>query len=408
MAKKKQSQPLATRSAAKKPSEVASTSKKLSEIPSPVKKPSEVASTVKKLSEIPSPVKKPSGVASPARKPLEVASPVKKSLEVVASTSKKPLNETSTTANKNQPEPVKNPLPESSSDEEEEESDSSSDEEEEPSKDSGGENPETAVVTNQSSVSESESETESVSDTETEPTAKTPTPAAAQASLNKKRQSEGEPSTEEVNVSKRAKTESETETAKKPLFQRLWSEEDEIVFLQGMIDFMGDTSKSVFDDMNGFFEKLKDSVSFEVKGVNQFHNKIRSLKNKYVVKKKSGDFTKDHDRKCFELAKMIWGSDVNATLVKSKKKIKVDDSLKVDVVNVECDWFVMSFLVGAFKNLGAWIDEETLKEKWSLVPVKMRKRIEEKIKSVQANEFKLMLQKLEVLHEVSSLMAKSD
>ncbi|CAL9224094.1 unnamed protein product [Arabidopsis halleri] len=376
MAKKKQSQALVTRSTAKKPSEVASTSKKPSEIPSPVKKPS--------------------GVTSPARKPLEVASPAKK-----------PLEETSTTAKKKQPEPVKNPLPESSSEEEEEE-DSSSDEEEEPSKDSGEENPETAVVTNQSSVSELESETESESDTETEPTAKTPTPAAPPASLNKKRQSEGEPSTEEVNVSKRAKTESETETAKKQLFQRLWSEEDEIVLLQGMIDFSGVTGKSVFDDMNGFFEKLKDSISFDVKGVNQFHNKIRSLKNKYVVKKKSGDFTKDHDKKCFELAKMIWGSDVDATLVKSKRKIKVDDSLKVDGVKVECDWFVRSFLVGAFKNLGAGVDEETLKEKWSLVPVKMRKRIEEKIKSVQANEFKLMLQKLEVLHEVSSMMAKSD
>ncbi|CAH8277650.1 unnamed protein product [Arabidopsis lyrata] len=375
MAKKKQSQALVTRSTAKKPSEVASTSKKPSEMPSPVKKPS--------------------GVTSPAKKPLDVASPAKK-----------PLEESSTTAKKKQPEPVKNLMPESSSEEEEE--DSSADEEEEPSKDSGKKNPETAVVTNQSSVSESEPETKSESDTETEPTAKTPTPATAPASLNKKRQSEGEPSTEEVNVSKRAKTESERETAKKQLFQRLWSEEDEIVFLQGMIDFRRDIGKSVSDDMNGFFEKLKDSISFEVKGVNQFVNKIRSLKNKYVVKKKSGDFTKDHDKKCFELAKMIWGSDVDATLVKSKRKIKVDDSLKVDGVKVECDWFVSSFLIGSFKNLGAWIDEETLKVKWSLVPVKTRKRIEEKIKSVQANEFKLMLQKLEVLHEVSSLMAKSD
>ncbi|EFH44915.1 hypothetical protein ARALYDRAFT_916208 [Arabidopsis lyrata subsp. lyrata] len=324
MAKKKQSQALVTRSTAKKPSEVASTSKKPSEMPSPVKKPS--------------------GVTSPAKKPLDVASPAKK-----------PLEESSTTAKKKQPEPVKNLMPESSSEEEEE--DSSADEEEEPSKDSGKKNPETAVVTNQSSVSESEPETKSESDTETEPTAKTPTPATAPASLNKKRQSEGEPSTEEVNVSKRAKTESERETAKKQLFQRLWSEEDEIVFLQGMIDFRRDI---------------------------------------------------DHDKKCFELAKMIWGSDVDATLVKSKRKIKVDDSLKVDGVKVECDWFVSSFLIGSFKNLGAWIDEETLKVKWSLVPVKTRKRIEEKIKSVQANEFKLMLQKLEVLHEVSSLMAKSD
>ncbi|XP_020871018.1 probable transcription factor At4g00610 isoform X2 [Arabidopsis lyrata subsp. lyrata] len=353
MAKKKQSQTLVTPSAAKKSSEVASTSKK------PL--------------GVTSPVKKQSGVTSPVKKPSEAASLAKKPLEVVASTSKKPLKETSTTAKKMQPEPVKNPPPESSSDSEEE-SDSSSEEEDESSKDF-------------------------------EPTTKTPTTdAVVVSSPNKKRQSEGEPSTEV----KRAKTETETETAKKPPFQRLWSEEDEIVLLQGMIDFSSDTGKSVSDDMNGFFEKLKDSISFDVKGVNQFVKKIWSLKNKYVVKKKSGNFTKDHDKKCFELANMIWGSDVDATLVKSTKKIKVDDSLKVDVVNVECDWFERSFIVGAFKNLGAGVDEETLKEKWYLVPVRTRKMIEEKIKSVQANEIKLVLQKLDVLHEVSSMMANSD
>ncbi|CAE5960200.1 unnamed protein product [Arabidopsis arenosa] len=384
MAKKKQSQTLVTPSAAKKSPEVASTSKK------PL--------------GVTSPVKKQSGVTSPVKKPSEAASLAKKPLEVVASTSKKPLKETSTTAKKVQPEPVKNPPPESSSDEEEE-SDSSSEEEDESSKDFGKKTASASVVTNENSDSKLESETESVSDSETEPTTKTPTPdAVVVSSPNKKRQSEGEPSTDV----KRAKTETETETAKKPPFQRLWSEEDEIVLLQGMIDFSSDTGKSVSDDMNGFFEKLKDSISFDVKGVNQFVKKIWSLKNKYVVKKKSGNFTKDHDKKCFELANMIWGSDVDATLVKSTKKIKVDDSLKVDVVNVECDWFERSFIVGAFKNLGAGVDEETLKEKWYLVPVRTRKMIEEKVKSVQASEFKLVLQKLDVLHEVSSVMANSD
>ncbi|EFH68070.1 hypothetical protein ARALYDRAFT_892497 [Arabidopsis lyrata subsp. lyrata] len=333
MAKKKQSQTLVTPSAAKKSSEVASTSKK------PL--------------GVTSPVKKQSGVTSPVKKPSEAASLAKKPLEVVASTSKKPLKETSTTAKKMQPEPVKNPPPESSSDSEEE-SDSSSEEEDESSKDFGKKTASAPVVTNENSDSKLESETESVSYSKTEPTTKTPTTdAVVVSSPNKKRQSEGEPSTEV----KRAKTETETETAKKPPFQRLWSEEDEIVLLQGMIDFSSDT---------------------------------------------------DHDKKCFELANMIWGSDVDATLVKSTKKIKVDDSLKVDVVNVECDWFERSFIVGAFKNLGAGVDEETLKEKWYLVPVRTRKMIEEKIKSVQANEIKLVLQKLDVLHEVSSMMANSD
>ncbi|CAL9248105.1 unnamed protein product [Arabidopsis halleri] len=125
--------------------------------------------------------------------------------------------------------------------------------------------------------------------------------------------------------------------AKNPMFQRLWSEEDEILLLEGMIDFSRDTSTSVYDHMNGFFEKHKDSISFDVKSVNQFVKKIWSLKNKYFLKRRSRVSTNVHDKNCLELAKKICGSDVDATL-------KVDDSFKVDGVKVECDWFEWSFL----------------------------------------------------------------
>ncbi|XP_020880771.1 probable transcription factor At4g00610 [Arabidopsis lyrata subsp. lyrata] len=220
----------------------------------------------------------------------------------------------------------------------------------------------------------------------------------------KRAKMENGPETENKPIFQRIKTATKTTPpaamAKNPMFQRSWSEEDQIMLLEGMIDFSRDTGTSVYDDMNGFSEKHKDSISFDVKNVNQFVKKIWSLKNKYFLKRRSRVSTNVHDKNCLELAKKIWGSDVDATL-------KVDDSFKVDGVKVECDWFERSFLVGALKNLGAGIDEETLKEKWSLAPLKTRKRIEEKMKSVQANELKLVLRKLDVLHEVSSLLAKS-
>ncbi|CAE6072853.1 unnamed protein product [Arabidopsis arenosa] len=82
--------------------------------------------------------------------------------------------------------------------------------------------------------------------------------------------------------------------AKNPMFQRLWSEKDEIMLLEGMIDFCRDTCTSVYDDMNGFFEKHKDSISFDVKSVNQFVKKIWSLKNKYFLKMRSRVSTNIH------------------------------------------------------------------------------------------------------------------
>jgi len=288
----------------------------------------------------PSTVKKSSDVASTSKKLSGVASPAKKPSGVTS--------------------PVKKPLEAVASTSSEEE------EEDEPS-------------------SDSESGSESESDTEAEPMTLA---AAAPSSSNEKRQSEGKPEEE------RAKT--ETETGKKPLlFQRLWTDEDEIVFLQGMIKFAKDTGKNVSEDMNGFFEKLKDSISFEVK-TDQFVNKIRSMKRKYIENKKT---TTEHDKKCYELAEIIWVSDGDATaLVKpKKKKLKVDE---------ESDWFERSFVDGAFKELGPGVDEETWKKNWSLVPVKKRKRIEEKVKSMQADELKTTWQKIDVVHEMRSLMAK--
>ena len=52
------------------------------------------------------------------------------------------------------------------------------------------------------------------------------------------------------------------------------------------------------------------------------------------------------------------------------------------------------------------VDEETWKKNWRLVPMKKRKRIEEKVKSVQADELKTMWEKIDVVHEARSLMAK--
>lgn len=113
------------------------------------------------------------------------------------------------------------------------------------------------------------------------------------------------------------------EEAKKPSsFQRLWSEEDEVSLLQGMIDFKADSGKSPYEDMDRFYELASKSISFEASKI-QFVDKIRSLKRKYMGKAKHGaeSLTKAHDIDCLKLATCIWGLALDSNSSAKKKKL---------------------------------------------------------------------------------------
>ena len=95
--------------------------------------------------------------------------------------------------------------------------------------------------------------------------------------------------------------------------QRIWSDEDEIVILNGMIEFQHENEKNSSADTGDFYGFVKESLCFNASN-NQFVNKIRMLKKKYftdVEKNESGKyetFSKPHDLECVELAKKIWGA----------------------------------------------------------------------------------------------------
>ncbi|KAF8095970.1 hypothetical protein N665_0320s0092 [Sinapis alba] len=289
----------------------------------------------------------------------------------------------------------------------------------------------------------SETETDSDSDTEQPPnqrsgkailaaakSKKEKSPPPATSSLPKsgtKRPSEG--TSKETN-SKRAKKDEEKkigEDSKKPAaFQRLWTEEDEITVLQGMIDFKNDTGNSPYDDTNAYYDYIKKSISFEV-SKNQFMDKLRSLKKKYMGKEKPS-FTKPHDQKSYRLCKFIWGPDGLGleTAVKSngvsKKKTKKLDSVNQELsfaadddkrvllvhggdVDQKSDWFERSFLVRGIAGFG--VDEHYVKQRWRLVPAEAKKKVEDKVRMLQAKEIEVVLQKTEILHEVTSMIAEA-
>ena len=234
----------------------------------------------------------------------------------------------------------------------------------------------------------------------------------------KKRASEGTTS-RDMHV-KRIKKEGDN---KKGHAQRVWSEEDEISLLQAMIDFKAETGTSPWDHKDRFFDIAKKSISFDVSKV-QFFDKIRSFKRKYFGDRKVRSVESDHDKKCLGLAVSFWGSDGVSLETPVKKKVKdesvlvkanskeknvkplVKEDEQVVILGEDSEWFEESFLVPVIASLG--LDEYSVKKKWSKVSVETKKRIQEKMKLVDAKKCELLLANMDVLKEVTSVLTQTN
>ncbi|MQL80440.1 hypothetical protein Taro_012871 [Colocasia esculenta] len=101
---------------------------------------------------------------------------------------------------------------------------------------------------------------------------------------------------------------------KKP-FQRVWTEEDEIAVLKGMIQSRerGEEPEAGLDHFLKFIRKSLHSEFSKT----QLSDKIRRLKKKYETnthRSKKGvepSLFKPHDQTLFELSKKVWGRDAN-------------------------------------------------------------------------------------------------
>ncbi|KFK36333.1 hypothetical protein AALP_AA4G109100 [Arabis alpina] len=223
----------------------------------------------------------------------------------------------------------------------------------------------------ESSDSESETETDTV---------------VVQPSVVSSSRRTKQPRVEETSTrmqTKRAKTDDE----KKPYSQML-IEEDEIVILQGAIDFKLDKGKSFYQDQNEFYDFVKRSLNIDL-SPHQLTEKVRSLNMKYI-KGVEPTFLDAHDQKCFELAKVIDGL-----------ALELEKSEKI----YEEDWFDKSYLVRAIASFG--VSEDLVKQRWSMVAMETKKIIEDKWRELQAKEIEFMMLKTNFLCEVTSAMAKT-
>lgn len=108
-----------------------------------------------------------------------------------------------------------------------------------------------------------------------------------------------------------AGSDDEEPTAKKQLFQRLWTDDDEAVVLKGMLEYKK-KGKDPVADMAGFLKLVQMSLSFDCQQ-QQLVTKLRRLKKKLETSMKRVDKGKEptsgkpHDKIVFELGRKIWG-----------------------------------------------------------------------------------------------------
>ncbi|GAB4835971.1 hypothetical protein Ancab_000890 [Ancistrocladus abbreviatus] len=138
-----------------------------------------------------------------------------------------------------------------------------------------------------------------------------------------KRQGIDDPATEKI-LSHRPPTDDS-----RRLFQRLWTDEDEIELLQGFLDYTtqrGTTSSGHHHDTTVFYDQIKSKLQLDF-NKNQLVEKLRRLKKKYrniVNRISSGKdfvFKSAHDQTTFEISRKIW----NNSAIMNRQEFDDDD-----------------------------------------------------------------------------------
>ncbi|XP_052208059.1 probable transcription factor At1g11510 [Diospyros lotus] len=130
------------------------------------------------------------------------------------------------------------------------------------------------------------------------------------------------------------KKKKKSDKLKKVLFERLWSEDDEIDLLNGMIEY---NKKTGLEELNDFFDFIKNSLHVNVRKA-QLSDKIRRLKKKYKNNARKAEagklpmFWKAHEKKSYELSKKLWGWEEGEKELATLDRVVVKEEKKSDKV----------------------------------------------------------------------------
>ncbi|KDO53078.1 hypothetical protein CISIN_1g017042mg [Citrus sinensis] len=288
--------------------------------------------------------------------------------------------------------------------------------------------------------SESESESESGS----EPGA-SPKPSEATKPTSSKRPNEAE-NKEAANAkdSKRAKKNggADEELHKKepgedtkkqqppPLFQRLWSEDDEIIVLKRMIEYSTEKGIDPSQDTQAFYDYVKNSLHGDYTKA-QLMDKIRRLKKKCVNNlrksaKKGGvrTFSNPHEQRAYDLSKKLWEGSEESTggvmALSAAKSYKKNQSqrgnnellaaLKAELLGEEGAVGDKKGNAAVFfdKTLGvAGLEEFVLHDGFNMISGAKKAELEERWKNLQVAQLKLFLQRNELIKEQALLILEA-
>ncbi|KAI3800320.1 hypothetical protein L1987_28408 [Smallanthus sonchifolius] len=226
---------------------------------------------------------------------------------------------------------------------------------------------------------------------------------------------------------------------KKQLFQRLWSEDNEIELIQGMINYVKEKGKDPVADVNDFHEFVKKSLHVDVND-RQMLTKVRRLKKKFKDnvakvenKGKVRSFSNPHEKKMYEFSKILWGDDSNksAVMSSSTKKVKVkvnvtpkvnknhtavgsgDGNVGIEETPNEVELKVVQPLRSShgLDHLGSMglpiTDEGIINKGLELASGAKRVEMEEKWKSLKTQELEHFLKKMDVLKEQAEVVLKA-
>ncbi|KAJ0263316.1 GLABROUS1 enhancer-binding protein-like [Hirschfeldia incana] len=345
---------------------------------------------------------------------------------------------------------IENPPVASSSEEEDEQSGSSGEESDSSDEEAGDvrskltQKPSAPPAAKKKPESDSEEgESESESDSDSEPATKTKPlntvatkqipPESSKRSLKQsdnnepKKKAKTSSTTEQVQKEKNPSTSASAgdeevkkisgEEAKK-MFQRLFSESDEIAMLQGFLDFTS-TKGDPSENMDAFCDYVKTLIDYNASKA-QIVTKLQRCKKKFVnivknalKKGKTEDkitCAKDFDQKAFELSRKIWGSD-GVLPAKPRKEVVKETRNKVNSVDTHhlSESGEMGLFFKGENGSVLGLDESSVSEFWDVVEDGAKKReMEEKVKKLKATQMELCLQRTALVDYSAKMIFKNN
>ncbi|KAF5730749.1 mediator-associated protein 1-like isoform X2 [Tripterygium wilfordii] len=233
-----------------------------------------------------------------------------------------------------------------------------------------------------------------------------------------------------LRASKRAKkdlddgvsAEKAVDSAKKQLFQRLFSEDDEIALLKGIIEFAAKKGKDPIFFIVEFHEFIKKSIHIDVTRA-QLMDKIKRLKKKFVnnvgkaKKGKDRTFTNAHEQRTYDLSKNIWGRDETSGDAQAVDdgNVKSNGRVVKDTKNVETEREGNARVksrggeaVRIDKSVsGAGLEGYVLNEGLDLLEGEKRVELEKKWRTLQDAELELFARRAELISEQAQLVLEA-